>query len=71
MAQIGEWKGVVDTTHVGTDEKHFDGPKVKGVIALLIWRSAYLTKQVSWVNKCLIPMYWFKSMLFGRDISRF
>jgi hypothetical protein len=26
---------------------------------------------VSVTNKLLIPMYWFKSMIFGRDISRF
>lgn len=42
-----------------------------GVLAFLLWRAAYWTKQVSIVNKIMIPMYWFKSMLFGRDISRF
>lgn len=44
---------------------------MKGFLAFLLWRAAYWTKQVSWVNRMLIPMYWFKSMLFGRDISRF
>jgi len=44
---------------------------VKGVLAFLLWRAAYWTKQVSTVNKLMIPMYWFKSMIFGRDISRF
>ena len=27
--------------------------------------------QVSLTNKLLIPMYWFKSFWFGRDISKF
>ena len=35
------------------------------------WRGAYLSKQVSVTNMILIPMYWFKALLFGRDISRF
>lgn len=34
-------------------------------------RSAYWTKSVSIQNKILIPMYWFKSWIFGRDISGF
>lgn len=62
---------MIDATDVGTENKRVHGPKLKGMIAFLIWRSAYLTKQVSWVNKCLIPMYWLKALLFGRDISRF
>lgn len=49
----------------------FDAPPVKGILAFLLWRAAYWTKQVSTVNKLMIPMYWFKSMIFGRDISRF
>ena len=48
-----------------------DGPPVKGFLAFLLWRAAYWTKQVSIVNKIMIPMYWFKSTVFGRDISRF
>lgn len=48
-----------------------EGPPVTGLLAFLLWRAAYWTKQVSLVNKLLIPMYWFKSMVFGRDISRF
>jgi NADH dehydrogenase FAD-containing subunit len=46
-------------------------PPVKGFLAFLLWRSAYWTRSVSVVNKVLIPMYWFKAFLFGRDISRF
>ena len=29
----------------------------------------YLSKQLSWTNMMLVPMYWFKSMVFGRDIG--
>ncbi len=47
------------------------GPPVKGFLAFALWRAAYWTKQVSLVNKMLIPMYWFKCVLFGRDISKF
>jgi NADH dehydrogenase FAD-containing subunit len=47
------------------------GPPVKGFLAFALWRAAYWTKQVSMVNKMLIPMYWFKSWMFGRDISKF
>lgn len=46
-------------------------PALKGVLAFLLWRAAYWTKQVSLQNKMLIPMHWLKSLLFGRDISRF
>ena len=40
-------------------------------LAILAWRGAYWTKQLSWANMLLIPMYWFKAAVFGRDISRF
>ena len=33
--------------------------------------SRYWGKQVSTQNKILIPMHWFKTFFFGRDISRF
>lgn len=46
-------------------------PPMKGILAFLLWRAAYWTKQVSLSNKLLIPLYWFKAAIFGRDISRF
>lgn len=61
MAQLGTWKAVVD----------LDGSTVSGFAAFLAWRSAYWGYQVSVTNKILIPMYWFKSYWFGRDISKF
>lgn len=71
MASVGEWKGVFDSPSFDAGDTHIDAPKVQGFLAFLLWRSAYWTKQVSLVNKILIPMYWFKCMIFGRDISRF
>ncbi|KAL2060585.1 hypothetical protein VTL71DRAFT_9226 [Oculimacula yallundae] len=47
------------------------GTEVKGRMAWLIWRGAYLTQTVSWRNKLLIPIYWSINWIFGRDISRF
>ena len=61
MAQLGTWNAVAD----------LNGPKVTGLAAFLAWRSAYWGYQVSVTNKILIPMYWFKSFFFGRDISKF
>jgi NADH dehydrogenase FAD-containing subunit len=46
-------------------------PSVTGFWAFVMWRLAYWTKQVSIANKLLIPMHWFKSAVFGRDLSRF
>jgi NADH dehydrogenase FAD-containing subunit len=45
--------------------------KNKGFFTFIFWRSAYLTKLVSIRNKILVPMYWFKTLVFGRDISSF
>jgi NADH dehydrogenase/NADH:ubiquinone reductase (non-electrogenic) len=79
MAFIGELKAVYDGSSVGplrSEESAGSGrgakpPPVTGFVALLMWRFAYWGRQVSFVNKMLIPMFWFKSFFFGRDISRF
>uniref|UniRef100_A0A7S3YYD9 FAD/NAD(P)-binding domain-containing protein n=1 Tax=Lotharella globosa TaxID=91324 RepID=A0A7S3YYD9_9EUKA len=71
MAQIGGWKGVLDFTHVGSGEKQLSGPTITGFAAWVTWRSAYWGRQVSLRNKILIPMHWFQSWVFGRDICRF
>mmetsp|Transcript_4639 Transcript_4639/g.8245 ORF Transcript_4639/g.8245 Transcript_4639/m.8245 type:complete len:525 (+) Transcript_4639:82-1656(+) len=68
MASMGFGGGV-------TDLKNSDlpGPKttMSGSASYLVWTSTYLTKQLSIQNMILIPMYWFKALVFGRDISRF
>jgi NADH dehydrogenase FAD-containing subunit len=73
MAYVGELKGIYDGSSVG--EPGMDNnpkvPKITGLMALLMWRFAYWGRQTSLVNKMLIPMHWFKSFVFGRDISRF
>lgn len=49
-----------------------DAPSVKGSgkIGNALWRSVYLTKQVSWRNRLLVVNDWAKRRLFGRDITR-
>ena len=72
LASIGQWQAIFDATSL--DKKStsmFKVPPLTGFVAFLVWRSAYWTKQVSINNKILILMYWFKSAVFGRDISRF
>ena len=68
MVSGGYWGGVVDATDSGISPVK---TTVTGVTAFASWRGAYLSKQVSVTNMILIPMYWFKALLFGRDISRF
>ena len=48
-----------------------DAKSLTGFTAFALWRAAYWTKQVSLTNKMLILMYWFKSAVFGRDVSQF
>ena len=57
-------------THARASARHA-GPTFTGFLAMLAWRGGYLSKQLSWSNMMLIPMYWFKAAVFGRDISRF
>ena len=82
MAFMGDLKGVYDGSSVGTLKDPAAEPKetgstttpppaLKGFMALLLWRFAYWGRQTSIVNKILIPMYWFKAFVFGRDISRY
>ncbi|SPQ95654.1 unnamed protein product (mitochondrion) [Plasmodiophora brassicae] len=61
LAYVGGWKSIADSKVV----------KSSGLGTWLFWRSAYWTTNVSIRNKILIPMYWFKAWLFGRDISTF
>jgi NADH dehydrogenase FAD-containing subunit len=44
--------------------------KGKGQLGNAVWRSVYLTKQVSWRNRVLVLNDWFKRQLFGRDITQ-
>ncbi|POS74789.1 external NADH-ubiquinone oxidoreductase 1, mitochondrial precursor [Diaporthe helianthi] len=61
MTYLGNWKALFQGT----------SGDLTGFMAWVLWRGAYLTKSMSWKNKMLIPIYWFVSWVFGRDISRF
>lgn len=41
-----------------------------GSVAFILWRSVYLVKQVATRNRILVTFDWFKSALFGRDVTR-
>ena len=60
MAYIGGRKALVDTKNV----------QGKGFGTWLFWRSAYLTKLMSWKNKILVLGDWVRTFIFGRDISQ-
>lgn len=61
LAYVGSNRALADLAAV----------KGRGFSAWLFWRSTYLTKLVSWKNKVLVVFDWLKTLLFGRDISRF
>jgi NADH:ubiquinone reductase (non-electrogenic) len=61
LAYIGDRRALADTPLV----------KGRGFTTWIFWRSAYITKLVSLKNKILVLFDWFKTMIFGRDISRF
>jgi|SRR4030095_2082038 len=45
--------------------------KGSGFAMWLFWRSVYITKLVSFKNKVLVLFDWFKTFVFGRDVSNF
>jgi NADH:ubiquinone reductase (non-electrogenic) len=45
--------------------------KGAGWTTWLFWRSAYLSRIVSFRNKVLVLFDWMKTQIFGRDISQF
>ena len=67
MASLGTFKAVAE---LGPNVPE-PASKLKGFAAFVLWRTAYWSMNVSITNKILIPMFWFKSYFFGRDISKF
>ncbi len=61
LAYIGSHKALANT-------RQFKG---SGFLTWLFWRSVYFTKLVSLKNKVLVVFDWFKTFVFGRDISNF
>ncbi|KAI9298507.1 FAD/NAD(P)-binding domain-containing protein [Neoconidiobolus thromboides FSU 785] len=70
MAYLGNWQAIVELSDP-LNESGKGKIKQSGYVAWFLWRSAYMTKSVSWRNKLLIPVYWFMTWAFGRDVSRF
>lgn len=60
MAYVGGWRAIADI------RRH----EVSGRVAWLVWRSVYFSMAVSLKNKILIPIYWFLTWIFGRDIAK-
>jgi NADH:ubiquinone reductase (non-electrogenic) len=67
------YKNMGMLAYVGSNKALADTPQFKGsgFATWIFWRSAYLTKLVSFKNKILVLFDWFKTFLFGRDVSNF
>lgn len=46
------------------------GISLKGFFSFLVWRSAYLTRLISWRNRLYVMVNWATTMVFGRDVSK-
>ena len=68
MTYLGDAKGLLQGPSQDRDGKAHG---LKGWLAFLLWRGAYLTMTLSWRNKVLVQVYWAVVWLFGRDINRF
>lgn len=66
MATLGGYKALVDLRQ----SKDAKGLSLAGFISFLIWRSAYLTRVVSWRNRFYVAVNWATTLVFGRDNSR-
>ncbi|KAI5674984.1 hypothetical protein M9H77_05934 [Catharanthus roseus] len=66
MATIGRYKALVDLRQ----SKEGKGVSMAGFTSWFIWRSAYLTRVVSWRNRFYVAINWLTTLVFGRDISR-
>lgn len=70
-----KFKNLGMLAYVGDSQALADIPKAKirwrGFLTYLFWKSAYLTRLVSFKNKTLVLFDWIKAAVFGRDLSRF
>ncbi|THG08401.1 hypothetical protein TEA_015301 [Camellia sinensis var. sinensis] len=66
MATIGSFKALVDLRQ----SKEGKGLSMAGFVSWFIWRSAYLTRVLSWRNRFYVAINWATTFVFGRDISR-
>jgi NADH:ubiquinone reductase (non-electrogenic) len=63
LAYIGESRALADIPKANVQSG--------GVGTYIFWRSAYLTRLVSFKNKVLVLFDWLKTWVFGRDLSKF
>jgi NADH dehydrogenase FAD-containing subunit len=63
LAYIGESRALADIPKANVHSS--------GTATYLFWRSAYLTRLVSFKNKVLVLFDWLKTWIFGRDLSKF
>ncbi|XP_064620775.1 probable NADH dehydrogenase [Lineus longissimus] len=61
MAYIGGYSALTEVPKV----------KLRGFHSWLLWRSAYLTRLGSWRLRMQVPIDWLKTLLYGRDVSKF
>ncbi|KAI4305289.1 hypothetical protein L6164_028661 [Bauhinia variegata] len=66
MATLGRFRALVDLR----EDKDAKGISLAGFVSWFIWRSAYLTRVVSWRNRFYVAINWATTFVFGRDISR-
>ncbi|XP_071181038.1 uncharacterized protein [Mytilus edulis] len=61
LAYIGKYQALTDVKQI----------KMQGFTSWIVWRSAYLTRLGSWRLRMQVPIDWLKTLIYGRDISRF
>ncbi|KAK4439220.1 Internal alternative NAD(P)H-ubiquinone oxidoreductase A2, mitochondrial [Sesamum alatum] len=66
MASVGRYKALVDLRQ----SKDAKGLSLAGFMSWFIWRSAYLTRVISWRNRFYVAVNWATTLVFGRDNSR-
>ncbi|KAL7130112.1 hypothetical protein ABFS83_13G112100 [Erythranthe nasuta] len=66
MASMGRYKALVDLRQ----SKDAEGISLAGFVSWFIWRSAYLTRVISWRNRFYVAINWATTLVFGRDNSR-
>ncbi|KVH96961.1 Pyridine nucleotide-disulfide oxidoreductase, FAD/NAD(P)-binding domain-containing protein [Cynara cardunculus var. scolymus] len=66
MASVGRYKALVDLSQ----SKDAKGVSMAGFVSWLIWRSAYLTRVLSWRNRFYVAINWATTLVFGRDNTR-
>ncbi|XP_059623220.1 internal alternative NAD(P)H-ubiquinone oxidoreductase A1, mitochondrial-like [Cornus florida] len=67
MASVGGYKALVDLRQ----SKDAKGISHGGFVSWLIWRSAYLTRVLSWRNRFYVAVNWATTLVFGRDNTNF